>query len=289
MEDNQFYNLGTKGDPSEVYSNGLAYIVIPADIDRAKYIAECFRTSTVSIYSEHNGYSNRVPIDKFSLNFINFPKNKEDFGSAVSFKCDPVHKRAIIDGVYFTSDELCDLQENQFKFKRTLGSNFVEIVGSPQGKYLALNVNADQGGDILINVKSEDNSGKVSINVDGDCSVTSLTNTTLKQFGKLSLITVDADNDEQATVEEHTSTGRNIFSDNENLHTDVYKINDGNENFVLGQLFKKFMKEFIEEVSNATVNTSIGQMPLINKLKIAEYATDEKLDKFLSTVGFIDK
>src|SRR5437870_5080190 len=108
------YNLGTKLQDGEYYSAGLAYIVIPSDVDREKFITECYKTSTVSIFSEHNGFCNRVPIDTFSLNFINFPDKVDEMGSAVSYLLDPVHSRPIIVGIYNTKDEISGLKENKF-------------------------------------------------------------------------------------------------------------------------------------------------------------------------------
>jgi hypothetical protein len=283
------YNLGVRPDASEMYQAGIAYVVIPSDVDRSVYIRECFKTSTVSIYSEFNGYTNRVPVDIFTLNFIDFPELQNQFGSALSFVIDAIHKKPVIVGIYNKQDELCDLKEHQFKFKRHLGGNVVEIVGSPDGRYMGINVMADEGGEIFLNVKSADSSGRVNINVDGDCNLTALNNTSIKQFGTLSLITANRNDQSEATVEEHTSTSRTVFTKEEEINAEKFSINNGEENFVLGQLFKKFIGELIKEVANATVTTSMGQMPLINKVKILEYAKDEKIDEFLSKIAFLDK
>jgi hypothetical protein len=283
------YNLGVRPDVGEMCSAGIAYVVIPTDVDRDRYIGECYKTSTVSIYSEFNGYTNRVPIDAFTLNFIEFPKKVNELGTAVSFLLDPIHKRPIIVGKHHKQDELSDLKENQFKFKRELNGNVVELVGSPDGKYLGINVSTDKAGEVFINVKSTDESGKVNINVDGECNITALTDTILKQYGKLKFITVNREDDDEYTVEEHTSIGRTVFSEEEKINTNSFTINDGKENFVLGQLFKQFLKDFINEVSGSSVMTPQGQFPLVNSQAIAAYAEDEKIDDFLSKIGFIDK
>jgi hypothetical protein len=283
------YNLGVRPDTSEMFSCGIAYVVIPSDVDRAQYIRECFKTSTVSIYSEFNGFSNRVPIDIFSLNFIEFPDLPNQFGSAVSFTVDSVHKKPIIKGIYLKQDEICDIKEHQFKFKRHFKGNVVELVGSPDGKYMGINVMADKGGEVFLNLKSNDSSGKININVDGDCNITSLNNTSVKQFGTLSLITANRENQKEATIEEHTSTSRTVITKEEEINVERFSINNGEENFVLGQLFKKFLQKLIEEIAGATVTTNLGQMPLINKNKILEYSKDEKIDEFLSTIAFLDK
>jgi hypothetical protein len=283
------YNLGVRPDTAEMFNAGIAYVVIPSDVDRSVYIRECFKTSTVSIFSEFNGLSNRVPVDLFTLNFIEFPELQNQFGSALSFIIDGVHKKPIITGLYRKQDELCDIKEHQFKFKREFKGNVVEIVGSPDGKYLGINVSSDKGGEVFLNVRSKDASGKININVDGDCNVTALNNTTLKQFGTLSLLTVNRDNTDEATIEEHTSTSRTIFTKEMENNVDKFSINNGDQPFVLGQLFKKYLKDMIQEIANATVTTQLGEMPLLNKAKIMEYVKDEKINDFLSKIAFLDE
>jgi Fe-S cluster biogenesis protein NfuA len=287
MQENENYNLGVRPDIGEMFAAGIAYVIIPPDVSRDKYIRECYKTSTVSIFSEFNGVSNRVHVDTFTLSFIQFPEVKEQMGSAVSFLLDPVHKKPIIVGLFNKTDQLSDLKEHQFKFSRELNGNFVELSGSPKSKNLAIGVSADEGGEVSINVKSRDNSGNVQINVDGNCNVTSTNDTTLKQHGKLTLITENINDEEELTFEEHTSTGRHIMSREEKLDTDKLIINEGKENFVLGQKLKAFLDSFITEVGKTTVTTSMGRMPILNKVQVEQFK--KKTDELLSEIAFIDK
>lgn len=295
------YSLGPRPNVAEMHAAGIAYVVIPADVDRSLYIQECYKTSTVSIYSEFNGFMNRVPIDCYSISFVQFPFSINEFGSAVGYVIEPVHKKPFITSIFFKQDEISDIKENQFSFKRSIGDNTVEITGSPADNTLFLNVSASQGGEIHLNLQSKDESAKLLLNVDGECQINSLNNTTIKQSGKLSLVTVNRDNADEVTTEEHTSTGRTVFSKNEHLvgdeykidynkvgfNTDSYLINNGKENFVLGQALKTFLTDFITEVAKSTVTTENGPMPLLNATQIAAYTG--KIDKLLSQVGFIDK
>ncbi|MDB5206537.1 MAG: hypothetical protein JWR72_1612 [Flavisolibacter sp.] len=286
MEENS-YNLGVRSDEGKMFTAGIAYVIIPSDVTREQYIRECYKTKTVSIYSEFNGYTNRIPIDQYSLNFVKFPLDKKQYGSAVCFVINPIENRPIITGIYFKGDEVSDLQENQFTFKRELNGNIVEISGSPQDKFLTLNVISAVNGEISINVKSEDESGKININVDGDCNITSLNKTTLKQFDSLLFITQNRDDENELTFEEHTPTGRHIMSAEEKLDTESYIINDGKENFVLGQKLKTLFDDFITEVGETTVTTTLGKMPILNKAQVLKFK--ERTDEILSTVGFIDR
>lgn len=308
MEESNF-NTTMREPDDNMYHSGIAYIVIPPDVDRHKYIQECYKTNTVSIYSENNGLINRVPIDKYSLNFIVFPKNTNEFGSPVSFKADSVSNCPIVDGIFCGTNEISDLVENQFKFKRKLNNNVVEISGSPDGKYIGLNVIADKNGEVFINVKSKDKSGKFTVNVEGDAVINSLNNLLVTQFGKFTSVTKSKTNEDEFTVHSQTSTDETFYNENHNINTknaitkatDVlteaphvkfnkvedFKINDGKEPFILGKKFAQFMKDFITEVSKATTTTMLGQMPILNAAEVAAYT--EKVDELLSEIGFIDK
>ena len=285
QEDN--YNLGTRLTDGEMYSAGIAYVVIPSDVDRDKYIRECYKTSTVSISSEHNGWNNRVPIDRFSLNFIDFPKEQKKFGTAVCYVLEPIRKKPIVVGIYSREDELCDLKENQFKFRRELHGNFVELSGSPEEGFLGLNVTKETGGKIKINLSNNDETGELEINVDGECRITSSNDTLIKQYNKLTLQTINKEDDARYSLIEQTSDENNFKADTTNIDTDKFHINGGEEPFMLGTKTAIFLKDAIEEIGNSTITTMLGQMPLLNSAKIL--SLQKRVDELLSEVGFINK
>jgi len=286
MEQNN-YNLGVRSAEGEAFSAGIAYVAIPSDVDRGKYIRECYRTSTVSIFSEHNGFNNRVPIDKFSINFIKFPDDVNKFGTAVSFVLDPIHKKPIIVGIYHSGDEISNLKENQFRFGREFKGKFIEIAGSSEEGYISLNVITDKGGKVSINVGSKDESGELDVKISGSVNITASCDTNIKQFGTFNLATIDKDNEEQFSTFEQNSKQHIFFDEQHNINTDKLSINDGEEPFLLGKKWASFMKDFIKEVGGSTVTTALGQMPLLNAEQILEF--ENKVDEVLSTIGFIDK
>ncbi|MBC7948985.1 MAG: hypothetical protein H7Y42_13960 [Chitinophagaceae bacterium] len=281
------YNLGVNPIHAKVWSAGIAFVIIPSDVDRAEYIAECFRTSTVSIFSEHNGYSNRVQIDLFSLNFVNFPTETNEFGSAVAFTIEPVSKRPFITGIFFKDDQISQLKEHQFRFRRELDGNIVELMGSPQDGFLGFNVKAVNGGEVAISVESDDDSGKLNVTIDGDINLQALGNTTIKQFNKLSIVTVDRDNENELSIFEQNSTQHEFFDKEHKVNTQKFSINNGQEPLILGKVWKKFMDDCIDEIGKSTVLTPLGQMPLLNKAQIIAFK--EKTSSMLSEIGFINK
>lgn len=286
MKENS-YNLGIREDVSEANSAGIAYIVIPSDVDRDKYIGQCYKTSTVSIYSERNGFSNRVPVDQYTLNFLKFPDKLNKFGSAVSFILEPINKRPIITGIYFKNNELSALQENQFKFKRELEGNVVEINASAANKNIDLVVIADEEGVINLKVSSINQSAKLNIDIDGDVNIQSANNTTIVQGNKFELATVNTEDNTEFTTFNQTTNSHEFHDEKHKIYTNELKINNGEEPFVLGKRLANFLKDFIQEVGSSTVTTSLGQMPLLNSQKILDF--QNKVSDLLSTVGFIDK
>jgi hypothetical protein len=282
------YNtVGETHSSGERHAIGIAHIIIPSDVERSVYITECYRTSTVSIYSESNGVTNKVPVDQHSIQLIKFPYAVNEFGSAVSFKVDPIRKRPCVDGIYFKDNEVSDLRENQFKTKSEFKGDYVEVTGSPVDKYLLLSVNADKAGNMNMTVQSGDESGLINIKVDGDTHIKSLNNTNLKQYSRFNSTTTNRNDDSEFASLEQDSISHTFYDESHNINTEKLSVNNGEEPWVLGKQWAQFMKDLIKEIGSATVSTAIGQMPLLNADQINQYS--DKVDKLLSQIAFIDK
>lgn len=284
--DENTYNLGTRPAEGEAYSAGIAYITIPSDVDRDVYIANCYRTSTVSIYSEHNGFTARAIIGKIGIGFIEFPLLTGKFGSPVSFVIEPIHNQPMIIEVFSNQENITDLKEHQFKFKRQFEGNSVEITGSPIDKFIGINVSAKEGGAIFLNVESNTKDAKLGINVKGDIEAIASGNTSIIQHGSLELKTYHNEELGRFSSIQQTSDSNTLTSETTSINTNTLSINDGSEPFILGNKLAAFMKSMIEEIGNSTVTTMLGQMPLLNAAKILEL--QNKVDPFLSDTAFLD-
>ncbi|HTE25406.1 hypothetical protein [Flavitalea sp.] len=282
-----FNNISIAHDEAEMYSAGIAYIVIPKDIDRAKYIDHCYKTGTVSIVSGVNGYTNRVPIDQSTINFITFPNTVNEFGSAVSFLIDPVQKVPIIVGVYNKPDDVGELEENSFRFKRKFQNKIVDIAGSSEKSYLSLGVSSDTGGEVNVNVHSDDSSGRFNVRTAGDVNITASGNTSIEQYQKLTITTLNEDDEADFSTFEQESDTNKFSSDNHEIYTKKLSINEGEEAFLLGNKVKAFLDDLIQELSNITVTTALGQMPILNKAQVLIFK--QRTESLLSKIAFIDK
>lgn len=277
----QINTVGMSLPVDEKYSSGIAYIAIPADFPRADYIADCYRNFRVSIHSDQDGFMNRVMISKEDLNAIEFPDDYKQLGSPVLYVTTPTNNQPYIVKVYAKDKELGDNYENQFKIGRKYNDSFVEVSGNPKAGFLSIALNSDNDqAQINISLNNKNYNGKLNIQVLGDLNIETTNNVNFNQNESFYSRTFDPDNEDTQTelIQEKESI---------NLKTPKFYINSGAENFILGQKFKQFLTDLLTEISKATTTTAIGQMPLLNAAQIQSYT--QKIDDFLSTVGYIDK
>ena len=151
---------------------GLGCIIVPTDVDRATFIARCYSTETVSIEGQFGGMSfNNVPITREALQYIEFPEEKEVYGSLVVFLFHPKTAKPIIVGVLSKKRELYGVDWKQFKRFKTEAGNLVSVVGDGKKGNLYVTVvgtENDSGGQILINVQEPSNKGVLKVSVQGD-------------------------------------------------------------------------------------------------------------------------
>ncbi len=138
-----------------------------------------------------------------------------------------------------------------------------------------------------MNVSSNNNAGKIQLNVAGDVELNATNNTVIKQNNSLIIQTSNPINEDNYSSFEQTKNENNFKDKQHNIDTGLFNINDGNENFILGQTFKQLFDNFIDTVSKTTVSTVMGQMPILNAEQVAEFKNETK--NILSQVGFIDK
>lgn len=259
---------------------GRGYIAIPSDFNRVSYIRDCYTNMWVSIITEDGGFMNRVPIPPDVLNFVEFPDLPSQLGSPIVFNVDDMTNNPIIVSRYNKQDNLGDGKEYQFKFKRQYRDKVVEISGSPKDNALNLIVNgANNGGKLNIILHSNDKSSSFNARVAGVIDFQAQDTISTTGVNKTSFQTFDT-NYKSSSVFEQLPNSHRFISGN-------FNINDGKENFLLGQKWKKLMSDLIDEVANSTVSTSIGQQPLVNAEKITNFKT--RLDEALSLVGYLNK
>lgn len=280
----QTNSVGKTSAAGEQWAAGVAYTVLPSDIEREVYIRECYQNSRISIWSEDIGFINRVRVDEETLNFIEFPDTVEKLGTAIVFVTEPIHKQPIIVARLSKIDELGELRENLFKIKRKLGNKTVEISGSPEKGTLNLIVNAeDEKGVINILLSNNNSDGELNLSVCGGIKIDAAGNIEFLQKEKFYVKTVGKDGEDSSeasyeqTNKEHKLKGEKI------------SINDGEEPMVLGNKIKSFIEDLIDNISAMTIVVT-GTAGVFNPADITKLqAKKEELKSILSQEGFLNK
>lgn len=258
------------------YPAGIAYVALPTDLDRSRYIALCYKTRTVCVRMDDGAFFTRVPIADRELQEIEFPEDSTKMGSPVVYVTEPVKNQIFIISTFQFPEDLPDLKEGQFKLRRRFLDSYVEISGSAKEKRVSVIVNTETGGEATFNILSKDNTGKLKLDVQGDIEIVVTKNTKLLAGESTNIAT---QNDQDKSSFNQTPTNNEFINKK-------FTINKGDEAMIRGTAFKSFMDDLIIELSNSTVTTSIGQQPLLNKAQIAAFK--EKTQELLSTIAFLE-
>lgn len=300
-------SVGMTPMPGHQWPVGVAYVAIPSDIERDVYIRECYMTNKISVWTEDGSFFSKAPCNIDLFNWIEFPDSFDEFGSAVVYVTEPIHKQPIIIARLPKIDELGDLQEHQFKMRRRLGSKMVEISGSPKSNSLNLVVDSkSESGSINIVLENDNDNGEVNLSVAGDLSIEVVGDTEILQGERLLIKTSEGKDGEYSsytqTKEGHKFEGRELAiktSEGEDGESSSYKqstrghefegekfvVNKGEEPMVLGNKVVSFLSKFIDEVANIKTTTQLGPMPILNIAQVM--ALKSELKDILSDQGFL--
>ena len=119
-------------------SAGIGYITLPLDTDRAAYIRSVYRKGAISVTLDEGGTIDDVLITKEAIDKLTFPKSSRELGSLVFWVNIPKKNQPIIVGTLNKANELVNLNENEFSFRRDSKFGFVEVSGN--GKNSDLNL-----------------------------------------------------------------------------------------------------------------------------------------------------
>jgi hypothetical protein len=256
------------------YNVGIGYVAIPSDLDRDVYIRDCYKNYQVSLKTEDGGFLNRVPIPPDVLNFIEFPDKPNELGSCVVYNTDEQHQFAIIVNRFADRDQIGDGREHSFQLRRKYKDQYVELSGSSKEANINLLVNGGSvKGKFRLSVTDSDRAAEAVVDIGGTLNVSTTGKTTLETQGGFEVRT---ESDDDAASFSQSATENKFYGQK-------LILNDGDVPMVLGNALKKFLGNFISEVSKITVNGS----PIANIIQIKALAT--QLDSILSKEGFLKK
>lgn len=271
---------GVEPIPGYKYTVGLAYVAIPSDISRADYIKDCYLNSQLSIRCEDGAFYNRAPVSPEVLDFLTFPTDPKLNGTPVIYVTEEQYSQPVVVARLQMREELGDGKENQFKFRRKLGDQLVEINGSASDGTLNLIVDsAGQPGSINVHIFNQAQDCELNVDVAGDVNVTASGAIAQNAQDTITQTVTDAESGD-ATVIEQTPTEHKVT-------TQKWTFNEGSDPLGLGNEIRQLFSDLIDQVASITVVTAIGLQPIVNKAQVLKLK--EQLDGVLSKVAFIDK
>lgn len=206
-------------------SCGLGCIIVPPDVDRGKFINRCYSTETVSMVAQSGGFAfHNVPITIEALQYIEFPGEKETYGSVVVFLFHPKTNKPIVVGVLSKKSELYGVQWKGFKRFKINEGNLVSVIGDAQKGNLFVTVAGDSnssGGQIWVSIQEPQNKGVLKVSIQGDIQFISqnieLNCLTTKIVSKTSIeaetddLTVTAQKTIKLSAEDKVSIGKENY------------------------------------------------------------------------------
>jgi hypothetical protein len=258
---------------------GIGYVFIPNDItNRDQFVSNCFNTATISIITADAQRFDKVEVNRSIFAELDFPETTKDVGSMIFYVKNQKHNQPVVVAVLNRKGEVLGFQKGQFLIKKNSETGSVSILGDSNKGNLFLNVESDEGGNIIINAKNKNKNNKVKLNIDGDIDILS-TNCNQQVLQQFSLKIKDSLKSDKETILKYIrETGFSYKDefDNEITITEdglKYKNNKGefecdkdgkfsfkNDQYSLTEL----ITTLIQKLEAVKVSTSIGLQPFVN-------------------------
>jgi hypothetical protein len=154
-------------------SISLWRVILGLGMDRDAYIKQCYMTGTVTIANMNGEVYNKIKIGKLNLQLVDFPKDKDSFGSEVVCVKLPYSAELRVVDVYYTESQYQNQNENQFISQKSRNGSYSGQIIDGEGN-ITLSVFSDsKTGTITITAIGKGKSGVVNISADGQIQVIS--------------------------------------------------------------------------------------------------------------------
>jgi len=179
---------------------GIGYIAIPDDIDRDKYVEDCYRTNSVTIFGGiHYGFFHNVFVDVDSMQKIKFPKDNKSFGSPVMWVNVPVFNKPAIIAVFKYSDDYEALEEQSTHNLLERNGRHITVSKRANDATIDIHIRGDSEmpGTLNLNIINDNKTCELNVYVTGKTTVSSTEQLTLRSDKKLELIVVDKNSEKK--------------------------------------------------------------------------------------------
>ena len=166
------HGIGRNGSTQFFVGIQYGYIVIPSDVDRDRFIEQCYRWERVSILIEKGGgVVHECYITKSTLQEVEFPLTHKVLGSCVSFLTDPFTGHPVIFGLLSKEDESQLLKEGEFRISKNIGGGSVVVSGNSKKGVLNLSVNEGEISEVNIIVTNSKKDAKINLRSRGSINL----------------------------------------------------------------------------------------------------------------------
>jgi len=280
---------------------GIGYIAIPEMkfVDREQYIEDCYRSHTVMIYGGiHYGYFYNVSIDKEVLKAIEFPQNKNEYGSPVVWVNIKPYNKPIIIAVLKSEEDFYLNDEGEYNLSREFNGNHIDIrLNSKKGTLDFAVLTAATQGKIKFSVINPDKSCEFEVYVKGKIMLHATEEVRIVSDKKIQLQVIDEDSKDCVLITYERGKGLKYIDEFENevnikegelqLISKKINHNSGKEPMVLGDSLNKTLGEILDGINALTVPTAFG--PSGTPINTATFiGIKKKLDTILSKISNLE-
>lgn len=235
-----------KGIPNPRYYVGYGHVILPYNINRIDYINDVYKRGEVVVVTEEGEVIQNLKVDKWNIQFLEFPEDNKSIGSTVVFVNIPYHNQAVLVAVINKADEITILREGEFKlFKNTInGAVLISGRGDKGDLYINVESFKDTGGNLNINVINKSKTAKLNLEVKGDINILS-DNITSETTTKTSIRSFNPVNDDASEVIIEREKITLISKDKIELSNDSENLKDS-------------LIDFLDALINSVIQTPSG-------------------------------
>lgn len=228
--------LGTQEVPGNPRNSGIAYVVLPKDVDRDKYILNCLNTHTVMIRGEQGDSFKKVFISKNIIDEIEFPVDTDTKGSPVIWIRLSMFNALVIVGVLKLQDKATDIFTENFwnKIRKSLdGYTSFSLDGNEPSCKINVVSNKEGKGKISISLSNPNDTAIFDLYVKGSIKLLCTKDFSIGSYDNFDFFIVDDKFNKKASLSYKINQGFIVYDEyNNKISTDEngIKIEDKNSN-----------------------------------------------------------
>lgn len=262
--------LGIRNLDTGIGTAGVGFVVVPSDKEREQYIADCYRTNTLTINGGQGyGYFRGVPTDMHVMQCIEFPYDEINRGTPVVWVKDAISQLPVIVAVLRKQDDYYSLDERQFKLKRGIEEKNIEVFIDGKTSSINIAVLGDEIEPASFDIKlcSKNKDSKFSVFSDNEISVFSDNAVNVATNDKIELKIKNEGEDKLSLL---FKKGEGVFYKDEfenefnikdgeiNIISKKINHNSGEEPMVLGNKLVEILDETLKAIQAITVTSPVG-------------------------------